>query len=97
MRDVDPVLRILCADDDRDTADSLVILLEKQWRQIDTPALLLWGRHDHVVPLWVGERLSRELPRAELVVIERCGHIPPEERPEETLAHLRSVLTRVER
>lgn len=28
MRDVDPVLRVLCADDDRDTADSLVILLE---------------------------------------------------------------------
>ena len=28
MRDADPVLRILCADDDRDTADSLVVLLE---------------------------------------------------------------------
>ena len=28
MRDADPVLRILCADDDRDTADTLVILLE---------------------------------------------------------------------
>ena len=28
MRDTDPVLRILCADDDRDTADSLVVLLE---------------------------------------------------------------------
>jgi len=28
MRDEDPVLRILCADDNRDTADSLVILLQ---------------------------------------------------------------------
>jgi len=28
MHDNDPVLRILCADDDRDTADSLVVLLE---------------------------------------------------------------------
>ena len=28
MRDDDPVLRILCADDNRDTADTLVILLE---------------------------------------------------------------------
>jgi two-component system, OmpR family, response regulator len=28
MSEVDPVLRILCADDNRDTADTLVILLE---------------------------------------------------------------------
>jgi CheY-like chemotaxis protein len=28
MRDDDPVLRVLCADDNRDTADTLVILLE---------------------------------------------------------------------
>lgn len=28
MRDDDPVLRILCADDNRDTADTLVVLLQ---------------------------------------------------------------------
>lgn len=28
MRDEDPVLRILCADDNRDTADTLVVLLQ---------------------------------------------------------------------
>ena len=28
MRDEDPVLRVLCADDHRDTADTLVVLLQ---------------------------------------------------------------------
>jgi CheY-like chemotaxis protein len=28
MRDEDPVLRVLCADDNRDTADTLVVLLQ---------------------------------------------------------------------
>lgn len=59
---------------------------------IRTPTLLLWGRHDHVVPLWVGERLAREMQRAQLVVLEQCGHVPPEERPHESLAALRKFL-----
>ena len=69
--------------------------LERRWRTIQTPALLLWGRHDYVVPLWVGERLARELPNSELVVLERCGHVPPEERAEESLAHVRRFLRRI--
>lgn len=59
---------------------------------LDLPVLLLWGRHDPVIPLWVGERLERELPRARLVVLERCGHLPPEEVPAESLAAVRTVL-----
>lgn len=69
--------------------------LEKRWGEIETPALLLWGRHDHVVPLWVGERLERDLPHAQLVVMEECGHIPSEERPRDSLAALRGFLQRI--
>jgi pimeloyl-ACP methyl ester carboxylesterase len=59
---------------------------------LDVPALLLWGRGDAVVPLSVGERLARDLPRARLVVLERCGHLPAEERPEESWAALERFL-----
>lgn len=52
------------------------------------PALILWGRHDRVVPLAIGERLHAELPDSKLVVIEDAGHIPQEETPGETLAVL---------
>jgi pimeloyl-ACP methyl ester carboxylesterase len=57
-----------------------------RYPEIDRPALLLWGRQDRVVPLWVGERLARELPRARLRVLERCGHLPPEEHPDASWA-----------
>ena len=53
--------------------------------EIDLPTLLLWGRHDWVVPLEVAERLLTALPRARLEVIEDCGHIPSEELPKESL------------
>ncbi|MBJ6724049.1 alpha/beta fold hydrolase [Geomesophilobacter sediminis] len=48
------------------------------------PVLLLWGRHDRIVPLSQGERLDAVLPDSRLVVLEACGHNPMEERPEET-------------
>ena len=70
--------------------------LERRWRTIQAPTLLLWGRQDVVVPLWVGERLARELPHAELVVLERCGHVPPEEHAEESLAHVRRFLRQID-
>ena len=59
---------------------------------LDVPTLLLWGRQDPVVPLSVAERLARELPDARLVVLERCGHMPTEELPEESLAVVRRFL-----
>lgn len=52
--------------------------------RIDVPTLLIYGRGDRVIPLWVGQRLSQELPRAHLEVIEECGHIPHEEHPKRT-------------
>lgn len=66
--------------------------LTARYRELDVPALLLWGRHDRVVPLEVGERLARELPNARLHVLERCGHLPPEELPDESYAVLERFL-----
>lgn len=66
--------------------------LMERYPEIGVPALLLWGRHDPAVPLWVGERLVRALPHATLRVLERCGHLPVEERPEESLGALRAFL-----
>jgi pimeloyl-ACP methyl ester carboxylesterase len=59
---------------------------------LDVPTLLMWGRGDRVVPLSVGERLEKDLPRARLVVLDRCGHLPAEELPEESYAVLERFL-----
>ena len=50
--------------------------VEKLYKNIDKPALLLWGREDRVTTLEFGERLSKELKRARLVVYPQCGHFP---------------------
>jgi pimeloyl-ACP methyl ester carboxylesterase len=55
------------------------------YSRIQVPSLLIWGREDPVVPLWVGERLASELRTAELKILEGCGHMPQEEAAEESL------------
>jgi pimeloyl-ACP methyl ester carboxylesterase len=56
---------------------------------IDVPALLIWGSEDRAAPLEIGLRLANELRRSRLVVIQRCGHMPHEERPSEVIAAVR--------
>ncbi len=59
---------------------------------IETPALVIWGRHDPLVPLAVGEQLAAALPQARLVVLEECGHYPQQEKAEETARLMRGFL-----
>lgn len=49
--------------------------------RIDVPALIIHGRQDRMVPLEQALMLLAYLPSADLVVLNRCGHWPPFERP----------------
>jgi pimeloyl-ACP methyl ester carboxylesterase len=49
---------------------------ERRHGEIGNETLLLWGAEDQVARPLFGERLARELPRARLVLIPACGHIP---------------------
>jgi pimeloyl-ACP methyl ester carboxylesterase len=59
---------------------------------IKVPTLILWGREDKVIPLKVGQLLHRLIPNSTLEVIEHCGHIPQEEKPDETISHISRFL-----
>ena len=50
--------------------------LQERYHTISQDTLLLWGREDQVATLSNGERLSKDLPRARLVVYPQCGHFP---------------------
>jgi pimeloyl-ACP methyl ester carboxylesterase len=44
--------------------------------------LLLWGKHDQIVPLEAAHQLHAALPNSRLEVIPEAGHLPHQERPE---------------
>ncbi|MFE4351928.1 alpha/beta fold hydrolase [Peribacillus butanolivorans] len=72
--------------------DKEVDLLEEDLYSIQTPCLLVWGRHDKVVPLKIGERLHKDLPNSKLAVLENSGHLLPEENPEEVYHLIKEFL-----
>jgi pimeloyl-ACP methyl ester carboxylesterase len=48
-----------------------------------TPALVVWGSDDRIVPLECGERYVKALARARLAVVEGAGHFVEMEKPDE--------------
>ncbi|HEY5513194.1 MAG TPA: alpha/beta hydrolase [Geomonas sp.] len=68
-----------------------------RYGDLSIPVLLLWGRHDRIVPLSQGTRLEAAISGSRLEVIEECGHNPQEEKPEETFAIIDRFISNVER
>ncbi len=52
-------------------------------REIEAETLVVWGAQDRMVPLSHGYRLAAHLPRAQLRILDDCGHQPQIERVEE--------------
>ena len=42
--------------------------------RVKQPALLIWGDRDDATPLWMGQRMEKEMPDAALVVFQGRGH-----------------------
>jgi pimeloyl-ACP methyl ester carboxylesterase len=50
--------------------------------EIDVPTLIVWGRNDRVVPVPAAVSYKKRIgENAELVIFDRCGHVPQIERP----------------
>jgi pimeloyl-ACP methyl ester carboxylesterase len=50
--------------------------------EVATPALVVWGDGDRIVPRECGERYAKALPRARLEIVPRAGHFVALEQPE---------------
>jgi pimeloyl-ACP methyl ester carboxylesterase len=53
------------------------------------PTLVLCGREDGPTPLAMHEEMAAAIPDGTLVVLPRCGHLTPLERPADVTAQLR--------
>ena len=52
-------------------------------RKVTTPALIIWGKQDAIVPQECGELYQQALPNATLKIVDHCGHSPQIEKPQE--------------
>jgi pimeloyl-ACP methyl ester carboxylesterase len=61
---------------------------------ITADALLIWGKDDKITPPHVAREFKSLLPRANLVMLSQCGHVPMMEKPEEFNSILEKFLSR---
>jgi pimeloyl-ACP methyl ester carboxylesterase len=57
--------------------------LDGRTKAIKTPTLVIWGKDDGLTPLGMGKAFTEDIPGAQLVVIDNCGHVPQMEKPVE--------------
>jgi 2-hydroxy-6-oxonona-2,4-dienedioate hydrolase len=69
--------------------------LGEELNQITKPTLLVWGNNDTITPPFVGREFNKLIPNSELYFIDKCGHAPMMERPEEFNSILHKFLTKL--
>ncbi len=57
--------------------------LGEELTQIKQPTLLVWGNNDTITPPFVAREFNKLIPNSELHFIDKCGHAPMMEVPEE--------------
>ncbi|MBV9925176.1 MAG: alpha/beta fold hydrolase [Acidobacteria bacterium] len=69
-------------------------MLDGKLAGLKQPVLIVWGREDGLTPLArEGEKFRRELPGAQWVVFDGCGHVPQFEKAAEFNAALLKFLS----
>jgi len=69
--------------------------LGEELNQIKQPTLLIWGNNDAITPPFVGREFQRLIPNSELHFIDKCGHAPMMEVPDEFNRVLHKFLTKL--
>jgi abhydrolase domain-containing protein 6 len=80
------VIELMWAEPAQGILDALVeedFLREAELAAVRVPLRLIWGAHDRLLPPGSLEFFRAALPEAELVVLEKAGHLPHIEAPRE--------------
>ena len=57
--------------------------LPKWLHRIDVPVKIVWGRQDRILPVGIADELKRRMPKAQVHILENCGHLPHAEKVDE--------------
>ena len=69
--------------------------LGEELNQIKQPTLLIWGNNDTITPPFVAREFNKLIPNSELHFIDKCGHAPMMEVPNEFNHILNKFLTKL--
>jgi pimeloyl-ACP methyl ester carboxylesterase len=62
--------------------------VEPDLGKINTRTLIIWGAEDVLIPLAAGHTMNSLIKDSQLLVFEKCGHLPQEEMPERVVEEI---------
>lgn len=68
--------------------------LGEELKSIQQPTCLIWGNNDTITPPFVAKEFNKLIPHSELHFIDKCGHAPMMEVPEEFNTILETFLSK---
>jgi pimeloyl-ACP methyl ester carboxylesterase len=66
--------------------------IEDKLSTISVPTLIIWGAEDELIPLEAGKRINSLIKGSKLVIIDKCGHVPQEEKPESVINEIENFV-----
>lgn len=57
--------------------------MSKDLPKINIPTCLIWGKNDTITPPHVAEEFHKLIPKSDLFWVDKCGHAPMMEHPQE--------------
>ncbi len=69
--------------------------LGEELNQVKLPTLLIWGNNDTITPPFVAKEFNKLIPNSELYFIDKCGHAPMMEVPDEFNRILEQFLSKL--
>lgn len=83
----------------RGSLDGLIAIMREgaddplmEMARITQPVLLLYGAHDRLVSLSVGQQIRERIHDARMVVVDHAGHLLLEEQPQECVSAILDFL-----
>ena len=64
----------------------------ENYKDLNIPTLIIWGRDDEVIPLDIGKRLNHDLPDSRIIILNEAGHAVHEEEPERIIPIMQNFL-----
>jgi pimeloyl-ACP methyl ester carboxylesterase len=71
--------------------------MKSELRKITMPVSLIWGRDDKITPPEVAIEFNELMPNSELHWIDKCGHAPMMERPDEFNKYVKLFLDKLKK
>jgi pimeloyl-ACP methyl ester carboxylesterase len=65
-------------------------------RELEPPAMFVWGDEDPLVPLAFARYVRDALPNAKQIVLDQCGHVPQVEHPVDANALVHDFIARAQ-